>query len=75
MSDATRALEQMDAARLDTLAARLQELLASPARVVTTPEIAARHRVFVSVLRATSDNLNILKRVASTAGEEAQWAL
>ena len=73
LAEATSALELLDAGRLDELAGRLETLVARSGGLVVTAEIAARHRVFASVLRATGENLNILKRVARGAGEESAW--
>lgn len=66
---------RLDEAGLEVLAGKLQALLASPVRVLGTPEIAARQRVFAGVLRATAENLEILRRVACGPGEGSAWAL
>ena len=74
LAEATAALARLDAERLEGLAGRLETLLASSAGLTATDEIAARHRLFAGVLRATGENLDILKRVACGAGAGGAWA-
>jgi hypothetical protein len=67
LDEATAALACLDAEALGELEARalrLQALLSSSVRL-TTPEIAARHRVFAGVVKATGENLGILDRRGS----------
>ena len=71
--DATEALGVLDAERLGSIAARLQTLLDSQTGVTSTAEIASRQRVFASVLRATAENIAILRRVACSAAEVPAW--
>ncbi len=70
LAEATAALTRLDAARLELIAAKLGAL--APGAVMGTAEIAARQRVFASVLRATGNNLAVLRRVA---GEVNLWEL
>ena len=70
LTDATEALGVLDADRLGFIADKLQVLLTSQTSLRSTREIAARQRVFASVLRATGDNIAVLERVS---GEGTVW--
>jgi hypothetical protein len=79
LQEATGALARLDAEALGELeerAVRLQALLAAGARITTLREIAARHRVFAGVVKATGENLGVLERVSAGRGYGAgdPWA-
>ena len=66
--EATDALARLDSDALEELerrAVKLQALIVGGVSAMALSEIAARHRVFAGVVKATGENLGILDRVAS----------
>ena len=79
LSEATRAVARLDTEALGLLelrARRLHARLLGGVEFRMSAEIAARHRVFAKVVRATGENLAILEGVRKRdAGRDARWAL
>ncbi len=72
LSEATAAVERFDIQALGELELRartLQTALAGGLQLRVSAEIAARHRVFAAVVRATGENLAILEGT-----QETRWA-
>jgi hypothetical protein len=88
-NEAIDALRVLDAARLETLQESLQlrasalalevHTLVTTDRLRELAEVSARFRVLARVIRATGENLSVLRRAGVTGmagilGEELPWA-
>ncbi len=74
LAEATDAVARLDTRALSELEQRaraLQAMIAGGAGMCVSAEIAARHRVFAAVVRATGENLAILEGARSG---ESRWA-
>lgn len=75
LEEATGALTEFAVERLEQIALGLDSILANRGQLASTAELAARYRVFAGVLRATGDNLGVLRRLAgeSVSGTGMPW--